>query len=339
MAGASKSRQRKRAEPRSRRTNRKGPAAGGPSEQLEPGIRLQKLLAQAGIASRRAAEQLITAGRVRVNDRVVTRLGTRVQHRDRVVVDGRELRAERLVYLLMNKPDGVVCSAEGRFDARNRPTVLSLLRGVEGRVYPVGRLDYHSRGALILTNDGELTDLLTHPRHHVPKTYHVKLQGQLDAAVLEHLLAGVRLEDGSMTAPLGELSVVRETKTNTWLQMTLHEGKNQQIRRMGEAIGHSVLKIIRVAIADLTIEGLEDGHYRRLGEAEVAGLRLAAGEPRQPRRGSSRASEGPRQAEGSRQPETHRSSGRRAVRGARKTGGNTRRVGGRSGGPRTRSPG
>jgi len=237
-------------------------------------MRLQKVLARAGVSSRRGGEEMIRAGRVRVNGRVVTELGVRVDpEADRITVDGEPIEIEAPVYLVLNKPDGVVSSAEGPVDDRGRPTVVSLLHGVRERAYPVGRLDFHTRGVLLLTNDGALAAMLTHPRHEVPKTYHVKFQGKLDIADLEALENGVVLEDGTPTLPLRELFVIRETATNTWVQLCLTQGLHRQIRRMGDAIGHSVLKLIRVAVGDVTTDGLAEGEFRRLTEAEVEGLR------------------------------------------------------------------
>ncbi len=226
---------------------------------------------------------MITAGQVSVNGRVVRELGVRVDpSADRVEVDGKIIKPEERVYYVLNKPDGVVCSAEGKVDDRGRPTVISLLHGVAQRIYPVGRLDYHSRGVLLLTNDGDLSDALTHPRSKVAKTYHVKFQGRLEQPALDALREGVTLEDGSTTLPATELFVVKETASNTWVQIGLRQGLNRQLRRMGDAIGHSVLKLIRVAVGDITTEGLEEGAYRRLRESEVAMLAASAG--RQPSR-------------------------------------------------------
>jgi 23S rRNA pseudouridine2605 synthase len=239
-------------------------------------VRLQKVLAQAGVASRRAAERLITEGRVRVDGRVVRELGVRVDARAEVSVDGRPIAAEPHVYFVLNKPDGVVCSGKANVDERGRPTVLSLLRGVQERVYPVGRLDYHSRGVVILTNDGALADALMHPRNEIVKTYHVKLQGSLAAAELEQLRRGVTLEDGTFTLPAAEVSLIRRTRENTWIQIALRQGLSRQLRRMGDAIGRPVLKLIRVAIGEVTGDGLSEGEYRPLTASEVERLRLAA---------------------------------------------------------------
>jgi 23S rRNA pseudouridine2605 synthase len=246
---------------------------------------LQKAIAAAGVASRRKAEAMIEAGQVSVNGRVVRELGTKVNpQRDEIRVSGTLIRAEAPIILLMNKPDGVVCSAEGEVDDRGRPTVLSLLHGISQRVYPVGRLDFHSRGALIITNDGELTAGLTHPRHSVPKTYHAKFQGHLDEATLDRLREGVTLEDGTVTRGAEEVVVVKQTRANTWVQLTIRQGLNRQVRRMGEAIEHDVLKLIRVAIGDLTIDGLDDGQFRPLRETEIAQLRALIQPPKRNRR-------------------------------------------------------
>ena len=243
----------------------------------EPGTRLQKYLASAGIASRRKAEEIITAGNVTVNGSIVRELGTRIEPgRDRVTVFGKPVVAPHRVYYLLNKPDGCVCSAEGNVDDRGRPTVMSLLRGVTDRVYPVGRLDFHTRGLLLLTNDGDLAAALTHPRHGISKVYHVKFQGRLEAAALDQLRCGVRLDDGVVTQPASELLVIRETETNTWVQLGITQGLNRQIRRMGEAIDHAVLKLIRVAIDDLTTDGLDEGEFRTLSQLEIERIRARA---------------------------------------------------------------
>jgi len=246
----------------------------GPKPQ--PGERLQKVLAQAGVASRRDAERLIAAGRVKVDGKVVTTLGTRVSAEAQVEVDGREVLAQAPLVIVMNKPDGVVSTTEAAVDERGRPTVVSLLRGVPTRLVPVGRLDYHTRGVLLLTNDGTLAAALSHPRRQVPKTYHAKFQGKLPEAAIEQLHAGVVLEDGTRTRPALEVDVVKATTTNTWVQITVSQGLYRQVRRMGDAIGHSVLKLIRVAYGGITATGLRDGEWRILREDEVEHLRRVA---------------------------------------------------------------
>ena len=250
------------------------------SARPQPGERLQKVMAQAGVSSRRAAEQLIAAGRVRVDGKVVTTLGTRVSAEARVEVDGREVQAHAPMVIVMNKPDAVVSTTEAAVDERGRPTVVSLLRGIPTRLVPVGRLDFHTRGVLLLTNDGGLAAALSHPKREVPKTYHAKFQGKLDEAALEQLHTGVVLEDGTRTRPALEVDVVKATTMNTWVQITVSQGLYRQIRRMGDAIGHAVLKLIRVAYGGITATGLRDGEWRILRDDEVEHLRkVAAGKP------------------------------------------------------------
>lgn len=249
-----------------------------PREPTPEGARLQKVIADAGVASRRAAEALITAGRVKVDGRVVTALGTRVDPEHATIeVDGRAVRPQAKIVVVMNKPDEMVCSAEPDTDPRGRPTVVSLLGRLGARLFPIGRLDYHTRGVLLLTNDGELASALAHPRRGVPKTYHAKFQGRLGEDQLAQLHAGVQLEDGTRTRPALEVEIVKATTTNTWVQITISQGLNRQIRRMGEAIGHSVLKLIRVAYAGITADGLREGQWRVLKPEEITTLRAACG--------------------------------------------------------------
>lgn len=233
--------------------------------------RLQKFLAAAGIASRRESERLIQAGRVEVNGTVVTRLGTKIDpHQDLVRVDGERVsRPERLVYYLLHKPKGCLSSA---YDPAGRPTVIDLLRGVTERVFPVGRLDWNSEGLMILTNDGDLALRLTHPRNHVPKVYRVKVKGTVGKEVLEAVRRGLFL-DGRKTlpAPADRIS----SQTNTWVEVVLHEGRRNQLRRVFERLGHPVLKLRRTAIGPITDRELRPGEFRRLSPAEVARLKEA----------------------------------------------------------------
>ncbi len=246
--------------------------------ELTGQVRLQKVLARAGVSSRRGAEALIAEGRIKVNGQVVTTPGTRVDPvRDRVSVDGKLVEPEPPIYLVLNKPDESVCSTEKKVDERGRATVISFLRGIDARVFPVGRLDYHTRGVLLITNDGEFASRLLHPRHKVPRTYHVKFQGRLDNVAVDKLRAGVTLEDGTVTQPVDELLVIRDTETNTWVQMTLSHELNRQIRRMGEAVEHPVLKLIRVAFGDVTVDDLPEGQFRQLREPELGDLRSRTG--------------------------------------------------------------
>lgn len=233
------------------------------------GIRLQKVLAQAGVASRRAAEEMIRQGRVQVNGRVVAELGTRVDpEKDEIRVDGSVIPlTEVKVYLLFYKPKHCVTTLR---DPQGRKTVLDFIPDMGARVFPVGRLDYDAEGLLILTNDGLLANRLQHPRYGVPKTYEVKVKGHLDERALNRLRSGVTLEEGR-TAP-AEVSVMRVLPRATWLRIILHQGWYRQIKRMGEVVGHPVLKIKRVGYGPLGLGNLEPGALRRLDSHEVQRL-------------------------------------------------------------------
>jgi 23S rRNA pseudouridine2605 synthase len=233
------------------------------------GERLQKILSHAGVSSRRTAENMIRAGRVTVNGKTVTELGTRAHpQRDRIAIDGKVLRAAApLAYIMLHKPVGVMTTLA---DPEGRPTVRDLLVGVRQRVFPVGRLDYHSSGLLLLTNDGELALRLTHPRYGVKKTYHVKVKGRPEPAQLSTLAQGVRLADG-VSAP-AEVRTIEARGQKTWLAITLAEGKNRQVRRMCEAVGLSVEKLTRVALGPLKLGKLPAGAWRPLTPEELAVL-------------------------------------------------------------------
>lgn len=232
--------------------------------------RLQKLLAQAGVASRRAAEQLIAAGRVRVNGRIVTEPGTKADaHNDRIEVDGKRVVSEQPVYYLLHKPRDVVTTLS---DPEGRPTVADLLKRIPERVFPVGRLDFHTSGALLLTNDGEMTQALLHPRKHVPKTYIAKIKGEIPLPALQALRQGVVLDGGEKTKP-SETFVVNAERGNTWLQLTITEGKNRQVHRMLEAVGYPIMRLSRPSFAGLTVEDLRPGQFRALTNTEIAKLK------------------------------------------------------------------
>jgi 23S rRNA pseudouridine2605 synthase len=245
------------------------------------GERLQKVLARAGVGSRRACEELIAAGRVLVNGEPAP-LGRRVDpSTDTVTVDGVPVAVrEDLVYYLLNKPAGVVSTAA---DPQNRPTVTSLVPP-EPRVYPVGRLDAESEGLILLTNDGDLTYRLTHPSFGVEKEYLVEVQGSPKAGAIRRLREGVRLDDG-ITAPARVATVGPGT-----LRITIHEGRNRQVRRMGDAVGHPIRRLVRTRIGPLRIGSLPPGQWRLLAAAEVRALERAAAtgsgiqRRRQPRR-------------------------------------------------------
>jgi 23S rRNA pseudouridine2605 synthase len=233
-------------------------------------MRLVKFLAHAGVASRRAAEGLIAAGHVSVGGEVVTNPATDVDESSGVAVDGRPVAPEQREVHALNKPAGVVSTAR---DTHGRPTVVELVRS-RRRLYPVGRLDAESTGLILLTNDGELADLLTHPRYGVQKVYRVKVQPRRVARrTIEALRSGVELEDG-LTAP----ARVRQVAPGV-LELTLREGRKRQVRRMCEAVGHRVVELERVAFGPLGLRGLERGRSRRLKDAEVERLRRAAAKP------------------------------------------------------------
>jgi 23S rRNA pseudouridine2605 synthase/16S rRNA pseudouridine516 synthase len=236
--------------------------------------RLQKVMASRGVASRRECEELILAGRVTVNGAIVREMGTKVSEEDVIGVDGRELpnQKEPLVYLMLNKPKGYVTTVK---DPQGRNTVMDLLPNIKARVFPVGRLDYDTEGLLILTNDGELTHALTHPSHGVNKTYQARIKGIPTAEELEHLRKGVVLEDG-LTAP-ADIRVLKQEKAGLWIDITIHEGRNRQVLRMLEHIGHPVIYLARVKVGSLHLEGLPTGKYRLLKPREVRELKQISG--------------------------------------------------------------
>jgi 23S rRNA pseudouridine2605 synthase len=242
-------------------------------------MRLAKFLAHAGVASRRAAEQLIADGKVTVGGEVVTNPATDVDDASGVAVDGKAVAAEPREVHALNKPPGVVSTAR---DTHGRPTVVGLVRS-RRRLYPVGRLDADSTGLILLTNDGELADLLTHPRYGVDKVYRARVQPQrVSPRALKQLREGVTLEDGR-TAP----AKVRQVAPGL-LEITLREGRKRQVRRMCEAVGHRVVELERVAFGPLGLRGLALGKSRRLKDAEVERLRRAAkprAAPKRPRSG------------------------------------------------------
>ncbi|MCC2642651.1 MAG: rluB [Nitrospira sp.] len=233
-------------------------------------VRLQKLIAGTGLASRRKAEELITAGRVTINGHVVKELGTKVDpDKDHVKVDGKHLRAAQpYVYLILNKPKNVMSTLD---DPEGRPTVKDLLHGVTVRVFPVGRLDFDSEGLMLLTNHGELAQALLHPRYHIPKTYLIKVKGVLDDDKIESLERGIKLEDG-FTAP-AKVVKVSKAQSNSWLEVTIHEGRKHQVKRMIEAVGHSVIKLTRIRMGPLLLGDLASREYRFLTDREANRLR------------------------------------------------------------------
>ena len=232
------------------------------------GERLQKILAAAGVASRRACEAIILEGRVQVNGVTVTELGTRADpRRDDITLDFQPIAKEDLVYIILNKPKGYVTTVK---DDEGRPTVMALIHGVSARVYPVGRLDFNSEGLLLLTNDGAMAQRLMAPEFHVAKVYLAKVHRMPEAGTLDEFRAGFRL-DGRRLKPCGvELA---EKGENPWLKVTLVEGKNQQIRRMFAAVGHPVSKLRRIQFGPLTDPALKPGEWRFCSAQELAALK------------------------------------------------------------------
>ncbi len=238
--------------------------------------RLQKVLARAGVASRRAAETLIVDGRVRVNGKVVRELGVKADPlKDKVEVDGKRVMAESAVYLVLHKPRGVVSTMS---DPEGRLTVKDLLKEAGGRVYPIGRLDYATSGVLLATNDGDFAEALMHPRREVPKTYVVKVGGVMKEKDVDAWRNGVALEDGK-TLP-AKVSLLRFEGDKTWIELTIREGRNQQIRRMGDATGFPVMRLARTSFAGVTSEGLRPGMWRSLTRDELTALKKEYGIPR-----------------------------------------------------------
>ncbi len=252
-------------------------------------IRLQKLIAGTGLASRRKAEEMIAAGRVTVNGRIVRELGTKVDaDKDHVKVDGRHIRsAQPYVYLILHKPKNVMSTLH---DPEGRPTVKDFLPGVTVRVFPVGRLDFDSEGLMLLTNNGELAQTLLHPKYHVPKTYLVKVKGVLNGEEIQALETGVQLDDG-VTSP-ARMKKIRKAESNSWVEITIHEGRKHQVKRMLEAVGHPVLKLVRIRMGSLVLGHMAPGEYRFLADREANALRdlvkkrMSEGlvEPRRPAR-------------------------------------------------------
>jgi len=233
-------------------------------------VRLQKVIAASGLASRRKAEEWIAQGRVTINGKIVRELGTRIDpERDHVKVDGRHLKAvEPYAYLLLNKPKGIVSTLN---DPEGRPTIEHLLHGVTLRMFPVGRLDFDTEGLMLLTNHGELAQALLHPRYHVAKVYLAKVKGVLNDDEIDQLGRGVQLEDG-MTAP-AMIKKVRKAHENSWLEVTIYEGRKHQIKRMFEVVGHPVLKLKRIRFGPLALGDLLPGEFRYLTDREANTLR------------------------------------------------------------------
>ncbi len=231
-------------------------------------VRLQKYIADCGVASRRKAEEFIKQARVKVNGTVVTEMGIKVSDADLVEVDGKIIKPEnKKVYILLNKPAGYVTTVKDQF---GRPTVIDLLKGVKERVFPVGRLDYETTGLLILTNDGDFAYRMTHPKHEVEKTYLATIAGIPTGDEISRFERGLRIED-YITAP-AKFKIVAKNKQNCVAEITIHEGRNRQVRKMCEAIGHPVLSLKRISIGKLFIGNLAEGDWRELTQDEIKSL-------------------------------------------------------------------
>jgi 23S rRNA pseudouridine2605 synthase len=231
--------------------------------------RLQKLIAASGISSRRVAEKMIAEGRVTVNDAVVRQLGAKADiAADEIRVDGKLILPEvSKVYLILHKPRGYVTTLH---DPERRAVVTDLLSGISERIFPVGRLDYDSEGLLLLTNDGDFSQRVQHPRFKIPKTYMVKIEGNLTKSEVRALSAGIRLSDGNFNPE--NLQIKRTSRKTSWLAMTIAEGRNRLIRRGLESLGHPVVRLIRTAIADISLGNMKAGTFRYLTKKEVQHL-------------------------------------------------------------------
>lgn len=231
--------------------------------------RLQKVIAKAGIASRRKAEELIAQGKVKLNGVTVTEMGVQVSGNDEITVNGKQIRTEEKVYFLLNKPARVICSVS---DEKGRKTVMDCFEGIQERIFPVGRLDYETTGLLIMTNDGEFANAMMHPRSHLPKTYEVTLNGVLTDDMARILSNGVMLDDGK-TLPADVVILSRsENRNRTILQITIYEGRNREVRRMMEYFHCEVKKLNRVGYGNLDLGNLRQGEYRKLRMYEVKKL-------------------------------------------------------------------
>jgi len=240
-------------------------------ENLE---RLQKAIAASGVASRRKAEELITAGVVKVNGKTIKELGTKVSSKDKIEVNGVPIHKENLVYLLMNKPRGCVTTVKDEFD---RKTVMDFIgTKITERVYPVGRLDYDTAGVLLLTNDGDFANKMMHPRAHIPKTYLARVKGIATKNTLKPLLKGVKIEDYTTAPATFHIVSTDEKNDSTLIELTIHEGRNHQVKKMFEAVGYPVKRLRRDRFATLDANGVERGKFRHLARSEVKELlRLA----------------------------------------------------------------
>lgn len=245
--------------------------------EVKPMERLQKVIAQAGITSRRKAENLIREGKVKVNGQTVTELGVKVSMKDEIQVNGIPIEREEPVYYLLYKPKSVISSVK---DDRNRKVVTDFIP-TDKRIFPIGRLDFDTTGVLLLTNDGDFAHLLTHPKFEIEKTYIAKVKGIITPPVIHQLKRGVKLEDGKTSPAKVKLLKRDRRKQTSLIELVIHEGRNRQVKRMLEAVGHPVIKLKRERFAFLDCEGMNPGDYRELNPKEVKQLiALATTRPR-----------------------------------------------------------
>ena len=232
--------------------------------------RLQKVMSEFGVASRRKCEEMIAAGKVKVNGRFITEQGCKVDiEKDIIEVDGKILKSlDDKLYIILNKPVGCITSVKDQF---GRPTVLDLLNGISIRVFPIGRLDYDTEGLILLTNDGDLTYKITHPKHNIDKTYRALVRGEVNQKDVMNFVMGIEIED-YVTAP-AKLEIVKYSKGKSIIDITIHEGKNRQVRKMCSAMGHEVIRLKRIRIGEIGLGNLKIGEWRYLSNSEIKYLK------------------------------------------------------------------
>ena len=228
--------------------------------------RLQKVIAESGIASRRKAEELITSGKVKVNGKIITELGTKVSSKDKIEVNNKPIEKEQKEYYILNKPRGVITSTK---DEHHRKTVIDLIP-TNARIYPVGRLDYDTTGLILLTNDGEFANILMHPSNKVKKVYMAKLNGIIKGEQINQLKDGVEIDGTKVSASRVKLKKINEKTNTSMVQITIHEGKNHQVKKMFNAVGFQVEKLKREKVAFFNLKDLQSGEYRKLTPKEIA---------------------------------------------------------------------
>jgi len=232
--------------------------------------RLQKVIANSGFCSRRKAENLIVEGKVKVNDEIVTKLGTTVDENAIIEVDGKQINFEEKVYYILNKPRNCVSTVK---DDRGRPTVMDYIRNVDKRVYPIGRLDFDTTGVLLFTNDGDLTNKLTHPKNEIDKVYIASVAGKVDENRLETLRNGINIEDYKTSKASVDFLKYNSKQNRSIISLKIHEGKNRQIKKMFEAIGYEVIKLNRESFGGIVANGLKEGQFRKLTIDEIKKLK------------------------------------------------------------------